>query len=55
MEFVVKIRYNEFKFTDKNDAIIFAEIAKAHSADPDIWIQVELHRPDETPKEDTED
>ena len=43
MIFLVKIEYQSFKFNDKNDAIIFAEIAKTHAADPDdCSVRVEL-------------
>lgn len=43
MLFIVKIGYNSFKFNDKNDAVIFAEIAKAHATDPDdVTVRIEL-------------
>ena len=44
MLFIVKIGNYSFKFTDKNDAVIFAEIAKSHYVEPDaISIRVELY------------
>ena len=44
MIFIVTIGYNDFKFTDKNDAVIFAEIAKTHAADPDdIRVEIKLY------------
>ena len=43
MIFIVKLGYYSFKFNDKNDAVIFAEIAKAHATDPDeVTVKIEL-------------
>lgn len=43
MLFMVKLGYYTFKFNDKNDAVIFGEIAKAHSVEPkDLTVRVEF-------------
>lgn len=55
MEFVVRIGYNFFKFINKNDAVMFAEIAKAHSTEKDITVQVQIEWVKEPVKDIMED
>lgn len=43
LEYVVEIGYKKFNFKDKNDAVIFAEIAKLHNEDRDVSVSILLN------------
>ena len=43
LEYVVEIGYKKFDFKDKNDAVIFAEIAKLHNEDRDVSVSILLN------------
>lgn len=52
LEYVVKLKYFYFKFSNKEDAAIFAEIAAMHAMDDDFEISINIER---TLKDDTKE
>lgn len=44
LEFIVKLGYGRYKFNNKQDASIFAEIAALHAVDPELDVRIEIVR-----------
>lgn len=55
LEFIVKLGYARYKFNNKQDASIFAEIAALHAVDLEQDIRIEINRVlTEDPEDDEE-